>query len=100
MDVDIVKILEEEVVSIHQIMKEQVKIQVPEERVEDGISQSKKKWGGIRNLKFNVIIKTNMIIMPMNVEVRLIIWKDKLTMFKRNIKKNLLFCWHTKVKVK
>ena len=47
MDVDIVKILEEEVVSIHQIMKEQVKIQVPEERVEDGISQSKKKNGEV-----------------------------------------------------
>ena len=30
-----------------------------------------------------------MIIMLMNVEVPLIIWKDKLTILKRKIKKNL-----------
>ena len=41
------------------------------------------------NHRFNVIIIINMIIMLMNVEVPLIIWKDKLTILKRKIKKNL-----------
>ena len=36
----------------------------------------------------------------MHVEVPLIVWKDKPTMLKRKIKKNPLFCWHIKEKVK
>ena len=94
--VDVVKIIEEEVTTIHQIMKEQVKTQVPQEHMEDDTSQGKTKRGGMTNLKFNVIIETNMVIMLTNIEVLLIIRKDKLTMLKRKIKKNLLFCWHIK----
>ena len=44
--------------------------------------------------------KRNMMIMLMNVEVPLITLKDKPTMLERKIKKNLLFCWHIKEKVK
>ena len=38
--------------------------------------------------------------MLMNIEVSLTMWKDKATIFKRNIRKNLLSCWHIKDKVK
>ena len=57
--VDVVKIIEEEVIPIHQIMKEQVKTQVPQEHMEDDTSQGKMKRGVMKNLKFNVIIETN-----------------------------------------
>ena len=50
--------------------------------------------------KFNIIIITNMVIMLMNVEVPLIIIKDKPPMLKRKIKKNLLCCWRIKEKTK
>ena len=73
--------------------------------MEDSTTQGKKKkkkmkGEGMINSKFNVIIVTNMVIILMNVEVPLIIWKDKPTMLKRNIKKNLLHYWHIKEKVK
>ena len=48
--------------------------------MENATSQGKTKRGGMKNLKFNVIIETNMVIMLMNIEVLLIIRKDKLTM--------------------
>ena len=81
-------------------MKEQVQTQVPQESMEDGITQGKTKGEGIKNLIFNVIIVTNMVIFLMNVEFPLISLKDKLTMLKRKIKKNPLFCWHIKEKAK
>ena len=76
-------------------MKEQVKT-----KVSQGVEDGKMKGEGMTNLKFNVIIVTNMVIMLMNVEVPLIIRKDKPIMFKRKIKKNPLFCWLIKEKVK
>ena len=44
------------------------------------------------NPKFNVKIATTMVIILMNVELPLTIWKDKTTMLKRKIKKNLEYC--------
>ena len=44
------------------------------------------------NPKFNVKIATNMVIILMNVELPLTIWKDKPTMLKRKIKKNIEYC--------
>ena len=38
--------------------------------------------------------------MLMNIEVSLTMWKDKATIFKKYIRKNLLSCWHLKDKVK
>ena len=72
-------------------MKEQVKTQAPQESVEDGTTQGKTKGEGMTNVKFNVIIVTNIVIMLMNVEVPPIIRNNKLTMLKRKIKKNPLF---------
>ena len=53
--------------------------------------------------KFNVIIvKKNiyMFIILINIKVPLTIRKGKPTMLKRKIKKNLLYCWHIKEKMR
>ena len=67
--------------------------------MEEDTTQGNMKEEGIINLKFKVIIITNVVIMLMNVEV-LIIWKNKSTILKRKIKKNLPYCWHIKEQVK
>ena len=67
--------------------------------MEDDTIQGKMKWGMI-NLKFSVMIVTNMVIILMIVKVPLAIWKNKPTMLRRNMKKNLPYCWYIKEKVK
>ena len=98
--VDMAKAIEEEVVSIHQTMKEQTKTYIPQEGVEDDITQGKMKGEGMINPKFSIIIVTNMVIMHVNVEIPLTIWKDQLTILKRKIKKNLICFWPINEKVK
>ena len=44
--------------------------------MEDGTTQGKMKRKCMINLKFNVIIVTNIVILPMNIEVPLTLWKD------------------------
>ena len=66
--------------------------------MEDDTIQGKMKLGMI-NLKFSVMIVTNMVIILMIVKVPLAIWKNKPTMLRRNMK-NLSYCWYIKEKVK
>ena len=44
--------------------------------MEDGTTQGKMKGECMINPKFNVIIVTNIVILPMNIEVPLTLWKD------------------------
>ena len=44
--------------------------------MEDDITQGKMKGEGMINPKFSIIIVTNMVIMHVNVEIPLTIWKD------------------------
>ena len=62
MIMNVAKTIEEQVVLIHQTMKEQPKTHIPQEDMEDGITQGKMKCEGMINPKFNVIIVTNTII--------------------------------------
>ena len=48
---DIVKTIEEEIVSIHQIMKEQIKTHVPQEGGKDGITRGKMKGYKVYKVK-------------------------------------------------
>ena len=68
MVVDVAKTIEKEVVSIHQIMKEQGKNHILKEIMEDDTTQGKMKGEGMISPEFNVIIvKKNIVIMLMNV---------------------------------
>ena len=47
--------------------------------MQDGTTQGKLKGKGMINPKFNVIIVTNTIIMLMNIEVLITLWKNEPT---------------------
>ena len=94
MDMDVAKTIEEEVVSIHQTKKERGKTHIPQEDMEEGTNQGKMKGECMINPKFNVIIVTNRVIMLINVEVPLIIWKDMLTTLKEKKKKRSRITFH------
>ena len=67
--------------------------------MKDGTIHGNTKGESMINLKFDVIIAKNMVIMLMNVNMLLTIWNDEITMLKRKIK-NLLYCSHIKRKVR
>ena len=94
MIMDVAKTIEEEVVSIHQTKKERGETHIPQENMEEGTNQGKMKGECMINPKFNVIIVTNRVIMLINVEVPLIIWKDMLAILKKKRKKRSRITFH------
>ena len=80
----------------HQTIKEYVKPHIVEEDTKEGTI----KGEDTSNLKFNaIIIKKKIVILYMNLEVLLTIWKEKPIMLEKKIK-DLLYCWHIKYEVR
>ena len=75
-----IKEIQEDMILFHQTMKEYVKPHIVEEDTKEGTI----KGEDTSNLKFNaIIIKKKIVILYMNLEVLLTIWKEKPIMLEK-----------------
>ena len=78
---------------LHQTMKEYGKPHIVEEDTKEGTDEDTIKGEDTSNLKFNAIIEKKIVIMYMNLEVLLTVWKEKPIMLEKNQGPTLLLAY-------